>query len=155
MKELSMVQQAIGGSDPMSTVFTKAHALEGLPALITLFVINYMPNVSYDHEFQALRGKEDESFDGWSIITGIGTFMKQFNTAYIKATFSLLGQYVTCSMKAHLAKFEIDGPVNSSVMSTEAMNTLVLMSQLQSICELDHTVLYDRHISDMFELMDL
>jgi hypothetical protein len=157
IKEVSSIHQAVGGGDPMATVFTRTDALENLPVLITLFVINYMANVSYDPHFQALRGKEDESFDGWTIITGIGTLLKQFNPAYTKATLSLLAQFVTCSTKAHLTKFENYESHTSNGLCMEARNVLIFMTQLRSICGLDHSVLHDhipQYMIEMYELMD-
>ncbi len=158
IKEASSLHQAVGGGDPMATVFKRTDALEGLPVLITLFIVHYMPKVFYDHEFQALRGKEDEeSFDGWTIISGIGTILKQFNPAYTKATFALLGQYVTCATKAHLSKAQNDDSQTSSGVCMEARNTLVFLTQLQSIFGLDHSVLHDhvpQFMIEMYELMD-
>ncbi len=155
IKQVSCIHQAAGCGDPLTTILTKTDALENLPVLITLFVVNYMTRVSYDHRFQALRGGEGESFDGWPVITGIGTLLKQFNPTYTRATFSLLGQFVTCATKAHLIKAENDDPLISTGQCTEARNTLIFMTQLRSICDLDYSVIQDNVPQYMIEMLEL
>lgn len=132
-----------GLADPMATIFCKASAMEGLPSLITLFVIHTMreSNLTYDPDFGALVGKEDVSIDGWSIIAGVATVLKQFNAAYTKSVFSLLGQYITCSLTSHLAKARAEELPRVSV---EVQNILIFIKQLCSIARLESTVFFEQ-----------
>jgi hypothetical protein len=157
IKVASRLQEAVGGGNPMSTVFAKTDALEGLPSLLTLFIINYMPAVSFDATLQSLKGKEDESFDGWVIASGMGTLLRQFNPAYTKAFFSLFGQYVMCTMKAYLKNIESGDLTSVSLLGKKASNSLIFMKHLRDICDLDHCVLTDnipQHLMDMFEQLE-
>jgi hypothetical protein len=153
LKTTSNLQRALGGGNPMSTLFSKSDALEGLPSLLTLFIVHYMPAVSWDKTFQTLRGKEDESFDGWVVASGVGTLLRQFNPAYTKAFFSLFGQYGKCMVKEYMNDLESGDTLNKARFK-KASNSLMFMTQLRRICELDYSVLGDsipQNFIDMFD----
>jgi len=157
IKTASQLQEAVGGGNPMSTIYAKTDAFEGLPSLLTLFLIHYMPSVSLDDTFQALKGKEDESFDGWVIASGIGTLLRQFNPAYTKAFFSLFGQYVMCTMKKCLEKMESGDSTTYVSLRKKASHSLIFLKHLRDVYELDHNLLNDnipQNLMDMFEDLD-
>jgi hypothetical protein len=151
------LHQALGEGDPISTQFSKTNALEGLPSLLTLFVLHYAPKVSYDMNFQALNGRDDESFDGWVVATGLGTVLRQFNPAYTKATFSLLGQYVKCALEAYLIKSETEDYNNTNLERKKTMNVITFMKHVRDAADLNHNILFDyipQHMLEMLGILD-
>jgi len=140
-----------GLANPMATIFMHTNSLEGLPSLITLFVIHSMRELTFDSDFGALVGKEDESIDGWLLVAGVATVLRQFNAAYTKSLFALLGQYLKCSMASHLAKARTE---ELPRISTEAKNIVIFMRQLRSISDLDSSILFQQvpqHLMEMIE----
>ncbi len=148
VEKTRILSQAVGAVDPMSTIFLKTDALEGLPSLLALFIIKHMSNVKYDPIFGALRGKDDESFDGWSIVTGIATSLRQFHSSYTKAILALLGQYVISSAEACLLESDDAG------IPKEVSNVLVFMRQLCIAGNIKQSALHDYLPMYMMEMFD-
>mmetsp|Transcript_27221 Transcript_27221/g.41709 ORF Transcript_27221/g.41709 Transcript_27221/m.41709 type:complete len:1354 (+) Transcript_27221:293-4354(+) len=148
LNQVAAVNRTLGAVDPMSTVFMKTDPLEGFPSLLALFVIKYMKRVSFDTRLGVIKGRDDESFDGWSIVTGMATSLRQFHTSYTKATFALLGQYVKCAAQAN-----INNP-DRVMISDDVRHVLIFMRQLRAIANLDHSILYDHVPLYVMELYD-
>ncbi len=79
LNQVATVNRTLGAVDPMSTIFMKTDPLEGFPSLLALFVIKYMKRVSFDTRLGVIKGRDDESFDGWSIVVGMATSLRQFH----------------------------------------------------------------------------
>ena len=79
--------------------FSTPPALEGLPSLLVLFIIHQLPKTLYDEEFDAVRGKSDNCFDGGSVLVGISSILSQFHPIYAKVTIALLNQYIRVCYK--------------------------------------------------------
>lgn len=139
-----------GLTDPIATVFFQTNSLEGLPSLITLFVIHTMRELSFDPDFGALVGKEDESIDGWAVVAGIATVLRQFNATYTKSVFALLGQYVTCALTSHLAKARVE---ELPRINKEVRNILIFMRQLRSIANIESSILFDQIPQHLWEMI--
>lgn len=153
----SQLQQSLGEGDPMSTQFTKSNALEGLPSLLALFILHYAPDLSYDVHFQALNGRDDESFDGWVVAAGLGTVLRQFNPAYTKATFSLLGQYVKCALEGCLIKSETEDCSSSILERKKAIKVITFLQHIRDVCHLSQNILNDyipQHMVEMLDILD-
>jgi hypothetical protein len=148
----------LGEGNPISTQFTKTNALEGLPSLLTLFILHYAPVLSYDVHFQTLNGRDDESFDGWVVATGLGSVLRQFNPAYTKATFALLGQYVKCALKRLLIKSENEDYSSTLLDGKKTIyNVITFLKHIRDVCDLSPSILNDyipQHIMEMLELLD-
>ena len=139
-----------GLADPMATVFSRTNSLDGFPSLITLFIINTMRELNFDSDFGAFVSKEDESIDGWAIIAGIASVLKQFNATYTKSVFALLGQYVKCALKSHVKKARVE---ELPRISKEVQNILIFMRQLRSIANLDSSVIFDQLPQHLIEMI--
>ena len=139
-----------GQADPMATVFVRSNSMEGLPSLIALFVIQIMGEMSYDNDFGALVSKEDVSLDGWSIVAGVSTVLKQFNASYTKTVFALLCQYVTCTLSNQLVTARAE---DLPRISRQAQNVLIFMRQLCSIASLESTILFDHIPQHLLEMI--
>jgi hypothetical protein len=150
LNKMSDVILSSGLADPMSTVFLRTDSLEGLPSLITLFIIHAMRELNFDSDFGSFVGKEDETIDGWCIVTGIATTLRQFNASYIQSVFALLGQYLICSMASHLTKAKVE---DAPRVSKEAQNLLIFMRQLRSIANLDSSILYQHVPQCLMEMI--
>merc|ERR1712003_535755 len=71
IKNICDMTVAVGGGDPLGTIFMKADPLEGLPVLLLFFVITYVPRLSYNPACAALsKVKEGYPIDGWPIVAG-------------------------------------------------------------------------------------
>ena len=85
LKKLCDLTSALGVGETMDTIFMKTDPLEGLPLLMLFFVITYVPKLRYDASFESLsKVKEGYPIDGWPIVTGISTLLRQFNPSYAK-----------------------------------------------------------------------
>ena len=80
LDEFSKLADACGLSDPMSKVYITSQPLEGLPVLLMLFVLSYMPKLEYDKDFGALvRKKPSFPVDGVPLVVGFATLLRQFH----------------------------------------------------------------------------
>lgn len=153
----SALHETIGEGDVMSTIFVKSNTLEGLPSLLVIFIINCMANAKMDRNFQGLRGKEDESFDGWVMATGIGTLMRQFHATYTDATFALLGQFVKCTLDVWFHKGNSENGFVEANSKELGLNTISFMKQIRDVCDLDHDTIYEyipQHLCEMLDLVE-
>jgi len=97
--ELTQLIEACGLDDPLQKVYVTTTPLEGLPVILFIFLIAYLPKLEYDPNFGALiRKKSKYPIDGIPLIVGISTLLKQFHPSYTNQLFSYLGQY----LRAHL-----------------------------------------------------
>ncbi len=129
----------VGLTNPMADVFLHTNSLEGLSSLMTLYVIDASRNMTYDSDFGALVGKEEESIDGWAAVAGIATVLKQFNASYTTSLFALIGQYLMCSMESHLENARVE---ELPRVSKETQNIVIFMKQLCSIANVDASAFF-------------
>ncbi len=139
MEDIADTLLTSGMVDPMVDVFLRTNSLEGLPSMLTLYVIDTMRNMNYDSDFGALFGKEEQSVDGWAVIAGIATVLKQYNASYTSTLFALIGQYLACSVLSHLENARAE---ELPRVSRETRNIIIFMKQLCSIANFDSSLLY-------------
>jgi len=148
--KVSNVVISTGGGDPMATIFMSADPLEGLPVLITLFIISQVVAKSdYDAEMGSLLGKEEEPFDGWSMAAGISTVLRQFHPSYAKSVFALLSQYVRCSILLTQAS---ERNKEGLSLSSEQRHVMIFMAHLRLIGNFTTSALFEhlpQHVIDM------
>lgn len=95
-QELIQLLDACGEGDPLQSIFVKAEPLEGLPLVLLMFTISFLPKFVYDDDFGALVRLNDEvPFDGWPIVTGMATLLKQFHPSYAKSLLGYISQFIT------------------------------------------------------------
>ncbi len=103
--ELSSMMSCLGEYDLKTPLFQSLQTLEGLPILLLLFIISYLPKLVFDVDFGALvRSKEEYPIDGWPLVTGVATLLTQFEQSYAKSFFALVGQYINSSIRTYAAK---------------------------------------------------
>jgi hypothetical protein len=154
VEAFSDIIAACGLANPMSTIFLQTNSMDGLPSLITLFAIFTMRELTFDSDFGSLSGRDNQTIDGWTIIAGIATMLRQINSAYTKSVFALLGQYVVCVMQNNTSKGIHDEVPR---FADEVRNILIFMKQLQSLANLEASVVFDHipsHIIEMIEAKD-
>jgi len=139
-----------GGGDPMATIFMNADPLEGLPILITLFIISHVVAKSnYDAEMGSLVGTEEEPFDGWPMAAGISTILRQFHPSYAKSVFALLSQYIRCSI---LLTQAAEPNKEGLSLSSEQRHVMIFMAHLRLIGNFTTSALFEhlpQHVIDM------
>lgn len=151
MKNISDLTIAVGAGNPFGTVFMKTDPLEGLPVLMLFFVITYIPKLSYNPAFGALSTvKEGYPIDGWPIIAGISTLLKQFHPSYAKSFFAYVGQYIRVTVQAYVARKQ--GKEDATRLEADLKNSIVLLEQLCDISGLPHSAIYE-HVPQY--IMDL
>lgn len=147
--KISDIVVSTGGGDPMATIFfSTADPLEGLPVLITLFVISQLSKSDYNEEMGSLSGEEEEPFDGWAMAAGISTCLRQFHPSYGKSVFALLGQFVRCS----IISTQVEPSKENFSLSPELKHIIIFMKHLRSIGTFTTTAIFEhipQHLMDM------
>ena len=157
-RKISDLLISTGKAEPMQSIFMKNEPLEGLPLLITLFVIKVASDLDYDSDFGALVSSNEENpFDGWTLVAGIATLLRQFHSSYAKITFALLSQYATYSVGQFRKEQDwkksntpCQAPVTKAVK-----NTLIFMRQLNKMGSWNDSLLFEQMPASLMELYGL
>lgn len=121
----------------------KTDPLEGLPVLMLFFVITYIPKMSYNATFASLsKVKEGYPIDGWPIIAGISTLLKQFHPSYAKSFMAYVGQFIRVSVQMYAARRQGKNE-DPTRLAADLKNTLVLVEQLCDISGLPRSTLFE------------
>lgn len=156
LQNISDLLISTGAAEPMHSVFFKNELLEGLPVLIVLFIIKATSDLNYDSDFGALVGsKEEDPFDGWTLVAGIATLLRQFHPSYAKITFALLGQFVTFSMRQFHQEQDWKKRHSRSHLPKEVKNTLIFMRQLRTMGSWNNSLLFEQMPASLMELYEL
>ncbi|KAL3666501.1 hypothetical protein V7S43_008134 [Phytophthora oleae] len=93
--ELNKYLENTGANDPFQKIYvTVAEPMEGLAAMLMLFVVAYMPKLQYDRNFGALSRVGKNPIDGEPLLVGILTIFKQFHPSYTEKFLAYMGQFV-------------------------------------------------------------
>ena len=102
IKRMCDITIAVGAGNPLETIFMKTDPLEGLPVLLLFFVISSLPKLNFDPTFGSLaKVKTGYPIDGWPIIAGISTLLKQFHPSYAKSFLAYLGQFIRVTVQTY------------------------------------------------------
>ena len=148
MKNICDMTVAVGGGDPMATIFMKTDPLEGLPVLMLFFVITYVPKLSYDPKLASLsKVRDGYPIDGWPIIAGFSTLLKQFHPSYAKSFLAYVGQFVRVSVEAYVSR-KRRGPSSNAQneaarLAADLKNSMVLLQQFCDISGLPSSAVYE------------
>mmetsp|Transcript_16583 Transcript_16583/g.22822 ORF Transcript_16583/g.22822 Transcript_16583/m.22822 type:complete len:460 (-) Transcript_16583:75-1454(-) len=127
LRETTVLLEACGLDDPSHKIYVTSQPLEGLPVLLLLFLLTYLPKLDYDANFGALVRKSSKyPLDGIPLAVGLACVLKQFHPAYTKKLVSYLGQFV----RSNLQQIFIDVDNKIPDMPRELLNVLVFMDQL-------------------------
>ena len=134
---------AVGVGNPLGTIFMKTDPLEGLPVLMLFFVITYVPKLSYNPTFGSLsKVKEGYPIDGWPIIAGISTLLKQFHPSYAKSFLAYVGQFIRVSVQAYAARRQGKNE-DATRLAADLKNSMVLVEQFCDISGLASSAFYE------------
>jgi len=134
---------AVGLGDPLQTVFMATDPLEGLPVLLLLCVIAYVPKLSYNAMFGSLsKNKSGYPIDGWPLIAGISTLLKQFHPSYSKSFLAYIGQFVRVSVAACFERKQVRKDV-ASQLTEDLRSMLVLVNQFCDISSIPKSALHE------------
>jgi WASH complex subunit strumpellin len=142
MKKLFELTISVGEGDPIDTIFMATDPLEGLPLLLLFFVITYVPKLKYDPEYGSLaKVKGGYPIDGWPIIAGLATMVKQFHPSYAKSFLAYIGQFLRVSVQTYAEK---KGKREESArLSADLSGTIVFATQFCDISKLPNSALYE------------
>ncbi len=86
--------------DPLDKIYITSQPLEGLPVLLFLFLLTYLPKLEYDINFSALiRKKSAYPLDGIPLAVGLACLLRQYHPAVTRKLISYLGQFVRTSIQ--------------------------------------------------------
>mmetsp|Transcript_50084 Transcript_50084/g.150757 ORF Transcript_50084/g.150757 Transcript_50084/m.150757 type:complete len:345 (+) Transcript_50084:256-1290(+) len=147
--QISDMFTAAGACDPLTTVFLNMEPMEGLPLVLTMFVISHMGNLTYDHDFGSLvRAKDECPYDGWPLAAGIATILKQFHPSFASSFFASLSQFVRAGIQASFApKTRSSRKEEIQDLPLYITNTLIFLCQLCSLTGIDRSSLHE-HIPE-------
>jgi len=143
LKKFCDMSLAVGLGDPLQTVFMATDPLEGLPVLLLLCVIAYVPKLSYNAMFGSLsKNKSGYPIDGWPLIAGISTLLKQFHPSYSKSFLAYIGQFVRVSVAACFERKQVRKDV-ASQLTEDLRSMLVLVNQFCDISSIPKSALHE------------
>jgi WASH complex subunit strumpellin len=143
LKNLCDMTIAVGLGNPLETIFMKTDPLEGLPVLMLFFVITYVPKLSYDPAFGSLsKVKGGYPIDGWPIIAGISTLLKQFHPSYAKSFLAYVGQFIRVSVQAYAARRQGKNE-DATRLAADLKNSMILINQICDMSGLPSSALYE------------
>lgn len=150
MRRVLETMIAIGAGDPIDSIFMATDPLEGLPLLLLFFVITYVPKMKYDPHYCALaKVKSGYGIDGWPIIAGAATMLKQFHPSYTKSFLAYIGQFIRVSVQTFAEKKSKD--VNSRI-AEDLQSTIVFATQFCDISGLPPSALHEHVPQYLLEL---
>ncbi len=126
--EASLLTEACGMQDPCSKIYITTQPLEGLPVLLFLFLMTYLPKLEFDLNFATLiRKKSIYPLDGTPLAVGLACLLKQFHPAVTRKLISYLGQFARTTIQSVFSDVE-----NKAVdVPSEVLHTLIF---LESLC---------------------
>lgn len=143
VKNICDLTVAVGLGHPLETIFMKTDPLEGLPVLMLFFVITYVPKLSFNRDLGSLsKVKTGYPIDGWPIITGISTLLKQFHPSYAKSFLAYVGQFIRVSVQTYAARRQGKSE-DATRLAADLKNTLVLVEQFCDMSGLPNSALYE------------
>lgn len=147
LEQTSTLLDSNGSSDPLQKVYITTDPLEGLPVLLMLFTTAYAQKLKYSTDFGTLvRVKASYPLDGWPLVVGMGTLLKQCHPSYAQALLSYQAQFCRASIiEVTKAQAAAGKSAASLQMPREVTNTLVFAKTLAEVLSLDPTVLH-QHI---------
>jgi len=151
--DLAALLDSCGEGNPTQKIFVKADPLEGLPVFLLLFVISTISKFDYDTDFRALvRSSEEIILDGWPVIVGLSTLLKQFHQSYAKSLLGYIAQFVRTTIEQSSASRDSAGNEAVSPFPSLVKNTLIFTTQLCSISKVPDSVLHSHIPQYLLEL---
>jgi WASH complex subunit strumpellin len=139
MFETTSLLESCGMDDPLHKIYVTSQPLEGLPVLLFVFVLTYLPKLQYDRNFGSLvRLKASYPFDGIPMVVGLACLLKQFHPIVTRKLISYLGQFIRTTIQQVFSEVE----TKSVEIPTEVLNTLIFMEQLCHYASVPRSVVH-------------
>ncbi len=137
--EASLLSEACGMSDPCNKIYITSQPLEGLPVLLFLFLMSYLPKFEYDLNFVSLiRKKSVYPLDGTPLAVGLSCLLRQFHPAVTRKLICYLGQFVRTTIQSVFT----DVDTNAVEIPEQSVNTLIFLDQLCHYASVPRSVVY-------------
>lgn len=141
MMETACLLESCGMDDPLHKVYITSQPLEGVPVLLFLFLVTYLPKLEYDGNFGSLvRKKSSTLLDGVPLVVGVACLLKQFHQSVTRHVIMYLGQYVRTAIQTVFGSSEADA--KAVEVPTEIVNILIFCNQLCQYTSIPRTVVY-------------
>ncbi|KAJ8611733.1 hypothetical protein CTAYLR_009190 [Chrysophaeum taylorii] len=102
LAHLAALLDASGFSHPFQKIYLKTDPLHGLPEALLMLVLTYAPKLDFDAKLGTLaKRKPSFPIDGFVLVVGIHTILKQFHPAYARSLLSYLSQFVSSTTQAY------------------------------------------------------
>mmetsp|Transcript_27925 Transcript_27925/g.57947 ORF Transcript_27925/g.57947 Transcript_27925/m.57947 type:complete len:1294 (-) Transcript_27925:92-3973(-) len=152
MKKICDLATNVGIGDPMDTVFMATDPLEGLPILLLFFVLFYVPKLTYVQDYASLsKVKGSYPIDGWPVIAGISTLLKQFHSSYAKSFLAYIGQFIRISIQTYAERRQ--GKKDEvSRLAADLKNSIIFVQQFCDLSNLPSTALHEHVPQYLLEL---
>jgi WASH complex subunit strumpellin len=138
--ETAILIESCGLDDPLAKVYVTSAPLEGLPVMIFLFILAYLPKLEYDANFGALvRRKAKFPLDGVPMVVGLACLLRQFHPSYTRKVLAYLGQFVRASLSEAFA--DVDNKAEE--VPRDVLNVLVFLEQLCKHTGTPRQLVYD------------
>lgn len=125
--ETAILVESCGLDDPLAKVYVTSAPLEGLPVLLFLFVLAYLPKLEYDANFGALvRRRAKYPLDGVPLVVGLACLLRQFHPSHTRKLLAYLGQFVRASLSEAFA----DVDQKAEEVPRDVLHVLVFLEQL-------------------------
>ena len=142
-KKLCDLAVAVGNGDPLDSVFMATDPLEGLPVLLLFFVLFYVPKLTYDQKFGSLaKVKGSYPIDGWPVVAGICTLLKQFHPSYAKSFLAYAGQFIRVSIQT-FAERRQGKKEEVSRLAADLKNSIIFINQFCDLSNLPISALHE------------
>lgn len=139
--------ESCGMDDPFHKVYATSEPLEGLPVLLFIFLLTYLPKLEYDSNFGALvRTKSTFPLDGIPLVVGISCLLKQFHPSATKQLISYLGQFVRTNIQQSLQEIDAKTVADTKLsveIPKEVLNTLIFMDHLCHYSSVPRSVVHN------------
>ena len=150
--ELNKYLENVGVNDPYQKIYVTIDApLEGLPALMMLFIVSYMPKLLYDTAFGSLSREGKNPIDGGPLVVGVLTIFKQFHPSYTQQLLSYLGQYVRAKISTIFTRNPKLDSSPTVTLPVGVLNILIFLIQFCRLSNIPQHVLHSYIPSFIFD----
>ena len=131
----------------------KTDPLEGLPVLLLFFVISSLPKLNFDPTFGSLaKVKTGYPIDGWPVIAGISTLLKQFHPSYAKSFLAYLGQFIRVTVQTYATTKQGKNDDEIRLSADTLKTSIVFLEQFCDMSGLPSSAIYEHVPQYVIEL---
>ncbi len=139
MFETALLTEACGMSDPCNKIYITSEPVEGLPVLLFIFLMTYLPKLTYDINFASLvRKKSAFPLDGTPMVLGISCLISQFHPAVSRRLIAYLGQFV----QSQIQNVFTDVDSKAAEIPEVVTHTLIFLDQLLRYSSIPRSVVH-------------